>query len=111
MTVEAFEPLRPEADGFRNYRRAAFTVSDEEMLVDKAQLLTLTPSEMTVLVGGMRALGANWNGSKHGVFTTTPGRLTNDFFANLVDTRTEWKSTTAEADVFEGWDRKTGELK
>ena len=109
--VESFEPLKPEADGFRNYRRTAFTVSDEEMLVDKAQLLGLAAPEMTALVGGLRVLDANYNGSKHGVFTDRPGILTNDFFVNLTDMNTEWKPTSADADVFEGRDRKTGETK
>ena len=108
--VEAFEPLQPEADGFRNYRRAAFTVSDEEMLVDKAQLLQLSAPEMTVLVGGLRVLNANYKNSPHGVFTKTPGILTNDFFVNLVDINTVWKPA-AEPDVFEGVDRKTGAKK
>ena len=108
--VESFEPLRPEADGFRNYRRAAFTVSDEEMLVDKAQLLKLSAPEMTVLVGGMRVLDANYNKSRHGVLTNAPGTLSNDFFVNLVDINTSWKPAAAE-DVFEGYDSKTGALK
>jgi catalase-peroxidase len=109
--VESFEPLKPEADGFRNYRRAAFTVSDEEMLIDKAQLLLLSAPEMTVLVGGLRVLDANYNQSKHGVLTQTPGKLTNDFFVNLTDINTAWKPTEADADVFEGRDRKTGAVK
>ncbi|GGX46202.1 catalase/peroxidase HPI [Saccharospirillum salsuginis] len=109
--TESFEPLKPEADGFRNYRRTAFTVSDEEMLVDKAQLLGLSAPEMTVLVGGLRVLDANYQGAKHGVFTDRPGTLTNDFFVNLTDMNTEWKPTGADADVFEGRDRKTGEAK
>jgi len=109
--VEAFAVLEPEADGFRNYERAKYTVSAEEMLVDKAQLLTLTAPEMTVLVGGMRALNANYGGSQHGVFTKRPGQLTNDFFVNLLDMGTEWHPTTMDADVFEGLDRKTGEVK
>ncbi|MDO8908151.1 MAG: catalase/peroxidase HPI [Pseudohongiella sp.] len=108
--VESFDPLKPEADGFRNYRRAAFTVSDEEMLIDKAQLLQLSAPEMTVLIGGLRVLDANYLQSRHGVFTGTPGKLTNDFFVNLVDIDTAWKPA-AEADVFEGRDRKTGALK
>jgi catalase-peroxidase len=109
--AESFEPLKPEADGFRNYRRARFTVSDEEMLVDRAQLLGLSAPEMTVLVGGLRVLDANYQGSKHGVFTKTPGQLSNDFFVNLTDLDTEWKPKSDEADVFEGRDRKSGELK
>ncbi|MCE8016058.1 catalase/peroxidase HPI [Halomonas sp. MCCC 1A17488] len=109
--VDSFEWLRPEADGFRNYRRARFTVSDEEMLIDKAQLLGLSAPEMTVLVGGLRVLEANYGHSRHGVFTDRPGTLTNDFFVNLVDMGTRWQPATAEADVFEGRDRKSGELK
>lgn len=109
--AESFEPLKPEADGFRNYRRTAFTVSDEEMLLDKAQLLRLSAPEMTVLLGGLRVLDANYKQSKHGVFTKTPGKLTNDFFVNLTDPNTEWKPTQADADVFEGRDRKTGAVK
>ncbi|WP_372614683.1 peroxidase family protein, partial [Halomonas sp.] len=109
--AESFEPLEPEADGFRNYARAKFTVSDEEMLVDRAQLLGLSAPEMAVLVGGLRALDANCKGAKHGVFTKQPGKLTNDFFVNLTDMDTEWQPTSANADVFEGRDRKTGEVK
>ena len=109
--AESLEPLKPEADGFRNYRRTKFTVSDEEMLVDKAQLLGLSAPEMTVLVGGLRVLGANHGGSKHGVFTSTPGALTNDFFVNLVDMSTAWFPTSDDADVFEGRCRKTGAVK
>ncbi|MEX2320381.1 MAG: peroxidase family protein, partial [Saccharospirillum sp.] len=109
--AEAFDWLKPEADGFRNYRRAAFTVSDEEMLIDKAQLLGLSAPEMTVLVGGMRVLNANHKQAKHGVLTKTPGKLTNDFFVNLTDPNTEWKPVTSEADVFEGKDRKSGDVK
>lgn len=109
--VESFDVLKPEADGFRNYSRTKFTVSPEEMLVDKAQLLGLSAPEMTVLVGGMRVLDANYKGSKHGVFTATPGKLTNDFFVNLTDMGVAWKPTSADADLFEGRDRKTGDLK
>jgi len=108
--VEAFEYLEPAADGFRNYLKAKFSVPAEELLVDKAQLLTLTAPEMTVLVGGMRVLGANAGKSKHGVFTKRPGMLTNDFFVNLLDMGTEWKATSDE-NVFEGHDRKTGKPK
>ena len=103
--------LEPEADGFRNYQKAKYAVKAEEMLVDRAQLLTLTAPEMTVLVGGMRVLGANYGKSQHGVFTQRPGALTNDFFVNLLDMGTAWKPTTEDADVFEGRDRATGELK
>ncbi|UYG05053.1 catalase/peroxidase HPI [Halomonas sp. LR3S48] len=109
--AESFEWLRPEADGFRNYRRARFSVSDEEMLIDKAQLLGLSAPEMTVLVGGLRVLEANYGNSRHGVFTHRPGTLTNDFFVNLVDMGTEWQPASADADVFEGRDRKSGEVK
>ena len=108
--AESFEPLKPEADGFRNYRRARFTVSDEEMLVDKAQLLGLNAPEMTVLVGGLRVIGANYQGSSLGVFTDRPGTLTNDFFVQLTDMDLEWKPA-AQADVFEGRDRASGQVK
>jgi catalase-peroxidase len=108
--IESFAVLEPAADGFRNYLKAAYT-SPEEMLVDRAQLLTLTAPEMTVLVGGMRALNANFGQSQHGVFTKRPGTLTNDFFVNLVDMGTVWKAVSEAEDVFEGRDRATGELK
>ncbi|MGH9477290.1 MAG: catalase/peroxidase HPI [Terriglobales bacterium] len=106
--VEAFAVLEPFADGFRNYEKAKYAVSAEEMLVDKAQLLTLTAPEMTVLVGGLRVLGANHGQSKHGVFTAKPETLTNDFFVNVLDMGTEWKPTAKDGDVFEGSDRATG---
>ncbi len=109
--VDAFAPLEPFADGFRNYQKAKYAVSAEEMLVDRAQLLTLTAPEMTVLVGGLRVLGANHGQSAHGVFTAKPETLTNDFFVNLLDMGTEWKSTSKDADVFEGSDRATGKAK
>jgi catalase-peroxidase len=109
--VDAFAVLEPVADGFRNYQKAKYSVSAEELLVDKAQLLTLTAPEMTVLVGGMRVLDTNVGQSQHGVFTKRPGTLTNDFFVNLLDMRTEWKPTSEDADAFEGRDRTTGELK
>ncbi|MES2368675.1 MAG: catalase/peroxidase HPI [Pseudomonadota bacterium] len=109
--VEAFAVLEPIADGFRNYQKARFTVSAEELLLDKAQLLTLSAPEMTVLVGGMRALNANVGQSPHGVFTMRPGALTNDFFVNLLDMGTEWKAVSEAEDTFEGRDRKTGEMK
>ncbi len=109
--VFSFSVLEPEADGFRNYQKAKYTVSAEEMLVDRAQLLGLTPPEMTVLVGGMRVLNANFGQSPHGVFTVRPETLSNDFFVNLLDMGTAWKPTAADADVFEGSDRKTGEAK
>jgi len=108
---ESFEVLEPEADGFRNYHKKHYSKCTEEMLVDKAQLLTLTPPEMTVLVGGMRALNANWDGSKHGIFTDQPGVLSNDFFVNLLDMSTEWKPKTKNEDFFEGHDRHSGDLK
>jgi catalase-peroxidase len=109
--VQSFAVLEPKADGFRNYQKARYAVLAEEMLVDRAQLLTLTAPEMTVLVGGMRVLNANFRGSQHGVFTERPGALTNDFFANLLDMGTVWKPVSEGADVFEGRDRATGELK
>jgi catalase-peroxidase len=109
--VDSFALLEPAADGFRNYQRAKFAVSAEELLVDRAQLLTLTAPEMTVLVGGMRVLGANFGGTQHGLFTDRPGALTNDFFVNLLDMGTEWKATSEDEDLFEGHDRGTGEPK
>jgi catalase-peroxidase len=107
----SFAAMEPMADGFRNYVRGRYGVPTEAMLVDKAQLLTLTAPEMTVLVGGMRVLGANFGGAKHGVFTERPGALTNDFFVNLLDMRTAWKPASENAEVFEGRDRKTGQVK
>ena len=109
--VESFEVLEPKADGFRNYQKAKFDVKAEELLLDKAQLLTLTAPEMTVLVGGMRALNANFNKSTLGVFTDRPETLTNDFFVNLLDMATEWKASSEDDDLFEGRDRKTGKVK
>jgi catalase-peroxidase len=109
--VESFSVMEPLVDGFRNYQKKAFTVSAEEMLVDRAQLLTLTAPEMTVLVGGLRVLGANTAGSQHGVFTKRVGTLTNDFFLNIVDMDTSWKPVSAANDAFEGRDRSTGEVK
>lgn len=109
--VESFAVIEPEADGFRNYMKTQFTVSAEEMLIDKAQLLTLTAPELTVLVGGLRVLNANFDGSKHGVFTNRPGALTNDFFLNLLDIGTSWKASSDSQEIFEGRDRKTGALK
>ena len=109
--VEAFAALEPEADGFRNYLKTKYSVSAEEMLVDRAQLLMLTPSEMTVLLGGMRALNINSDQSKNGIFTSRPGMLSNDFFVNLLDMGTQWKPSAADKDVFEGSDRVTGESK
>jgi catalase-peroxidase len=109
--IESFSVLEPVSDGFRNYQKASFTVSSEELLIDKAQLLTLTAPEMTVLVGGLRALNANHGQSQHGVFTTRPETLTNDFFVNLLDMGTVWKAASPDRDVFEGRYRATGELK
>jgi catalase-peroxidase len=109
--LDAFAVLEPVADGFRNYQKAKYSVSAEELLVDKAQLLTLTAPEMTVLLGGMRVLNAHVGQSQHGVFTERPGTLTNDFFVHLLDMSTEWKATSEAADTFEGRDRATGELK
>jgi catalase-peroxidase len=109
--VEAMGALQPFADGFRNYLNGKYSVTAEALLVDRAQLLTLTAPEMTVLVGGMRMLGTNVNGDKHGVFTSKPETLTNDFFVNLLDMGTEWKPASQDADVFEGHDRKTGKVK
>jgi catalase-peroxidase len=109
--VESFGVLEPKADGFRNYQKSKYAVRAEEMLVDRAQLLTLTAPEMTVLVGGMRVLNANFGQSRHGVFTKRPETLTNDFFVNLLDMGTTWKATPADEEVFEGRDRVSGELK
>ncbi|WP_339706325.1 catalase/peroxidase HPI [uncultured Kriegella sp.] len=109
--AEAFEALEPVADGFRNYVKDKYSVSSEELLVDKAQLLTLTVPEMTVLIGGMRVLNTNFDGSKHGVFTERPETLTNDFFTNLLDMGTTWKAVGDSDDIFEGRDRKTDEFK
>ena len=109
--AESFAVLEPVADGFRNYLKQLFRVTAEELLVDRAQLLTLSAPEMTVLVGGLRVLGANAGGSPHGVFTDQPGVLTNDFFANLLDMGVVWKPTSAAEDLFEGRDRVTGELR
>jgi catalase-peroxidase len=106
--VESFSVLEPAADGFRNYLKTRYAVSAEELLVDRAQLLTLTPPEMTVLVGGMRVLNTNFDKSQHGVFTDQPEALTNDFFVNLLDMGTTWKATSEAEDVFEGSDRETG---
>jgi catalase-peroxidase len=111
--VESFAVLEPIADGFRNYLKGRYTIPSETLLIDKAQLLTLTAPEMTVLVGGMRVLRTNVGGTQHGVFTKRPESLTNDFFVNLLDMRTEWKavSSNGSAELFEGRDRKTGELR
>ncbi|MFK7946641.1 MAG: catalase/peroxidase HPI [Saprospiraceae bacterium] len=109
--VDSFAFLEPQADGFRNYIKGNYTVSAEEMLIDKAQLMTLTAPEMTALVGGMRVLNANYNGSKNGVFTDKPETLTNDYFVNLLDLGTTWKAVSKNDDLFEGRDRKTGDVK
>ncbi|MEJ5358367.1 MAG: catalase/peroxidase HPI [Desulfobacterales bacterium] len=107
----SFAVLEPEADGFRNYLKQVYAVSAEELLVDRAQLLTLSAPEMTVLVGGLRVLGANWKGAPHGVFTKRPGVLSNDFFVNLIDMGTVWNPATEERQTFEGRDRRTGSLR
>ncbi|MDT3382581.1 peroxidase family protein, partial [Labrys neptuniae] len=109
--VESFAVLEPVADGFRNYLKTTYSVPAEGLLVDRAQLLGLTAPELTVLVGGLRVLGANAGGSQHGVLTDRPGVLTTDFFVNLLDMGTAWKATSAAEDVFEGRDRATGEVK
>lgn len=109
--VASFEPLEPVVDGFRNYRQHDFRVSTEELLIDKAQKLTLTPPELTVLVGGLRVLGTNADGSKHGVLTDSVGVLSNDFFTHLLDMSTEWTSTDASAELFTGHDRASGAQK
>ncbi|WP_303760239.1 catalase/peroxidase HPI [Alcanivorax jadensis] len=109
--VASFEPLEPAADGFRNYQKGKFSIGAEHLLVDRAQLLTLTAPEMTALVGGLRVLGANHDGSQHGVFTDKPGTLSNDFFVNLLDMGTEWKATSSDEEAFEGRDRDSGQVK
>jgi catalase-peroxidase len=109
--VQSFAPLEPVADGFRNYQKTRFSVPAEVLLLDRAQLLTLSAPEMTVLVGGLRVLGANADGSSRGVFTKKPETLTNDFFKNLLDMNTEWKDKTGDKEEFEGRDRQTGELR
>jgi catalase-peroxidase len=109
--VASFAVLEPVADGFRNYLKTKFSVSAEELLVDRAQLLTLTAPEMTVLIGGLRVLNTNFGQTQHGVFTKRPGTLTNDFFVNLLDMGTEWKAVSDAKDIFEGRDSKTGEVK
>ena len=109
--IESFAVLEPKADGFRNYKNPKYSALAEEMLIDKAQLLTLTAPEMTVLIGGMRVLNANYNQSRYGVFTDRPETLTNDFFVNLLDTRTRWNSVSDTKEIFEGRDRSTGEVR
>ena len=109
--IHAFSVMEPLADGFRNYEKAGIPALAEVALIDKAQLLTLTAPELTVLVGGLRAININADGSKHGVLTDKPGALTNDFFVNLLDMNTQWKATSDAQKVFEGRDRKTGAVK
>lgn len=109
--IVSFNFLKPQADGFRNYQRTKFSVKAEELLIDKAQLLNLTAPEMTVLIGGLRVLEANYKGSNLGVLTNTPGKLTNDFFVNLMDMGTQWKQSKDDKNIYEGLDRKTGKLK
>ena len=109
--VASFEPMEPVADGFRNYEKGKFSISAEHLLIDRAQLLTLTPPEMTVLVGGLRVLGANSDGGSQGVLTDKPGTLSNDFFVNLLDMNTEWKAVDKDQEAFEGRDRDSGEVK
>ncbi len=109
--IESFSYLEPMADGFRNYKKSKTFLSTEELLIDKSQLLTLTAPELTVLVGGMRALNANFDGSKHGVFTAQPGTLSNDFYVNLLDMNTQWKAADDTKELYEGIDRKTGAVK
>ena len=109
--ADSFSVLEPKADGFRNYQKTKYAVCAEELLIDKAQHLTLSAPEMTVLVGGLRVLNANFGQSQHGVFTQKPETLTNDFFVNLLDMRTIWKPVKDNEDIFEGCDRKTGKVK
>jgi len=109
--VASFEPMEPVADGFRNYQKGKFSIGAEHLLIDRAQLLTLTPPEMTVLVGGLRVLGANSDGGSQGVLTDKPGTLSNDFFVNLLDMNTEWKAVDKDQEAFEGRDRDSGEVK
>ncbi|MBS1935714.1 MAG: catalase-peroxidase, partial [Bacteroidetes bacterium] len=109
--VESIGHLEPAADGFRNYRKTKAYILTEELLIDKAQLLNLTAPELTVLIGGMRALNTNYDGSAHGILTKRPGQLTNDFFANLLDMGTEWKASSEDRELFEGRDRKTNAVK
>ena len=109
--IESFSVLEPKADGFRNYMKSNYSVLPEALLVDRSNLLTLTAPEMTVLIGGMRVLNANYKKSQYGVFTNRPGALTNDFFVNLLDINTVWKPTSNDEDIFEGYDRETGQLK
>ncbi len=109
--LDSFKVLEPFADGFRNYLKAKATIATEELLIDKAQLLTLTAPELTVLIGGMRVLNTNFDGSKHGVFTNSTETLNNNFFTNLLDISTVWRAMDSSEEVFEGRDRATGELR
>ena len=109
--IHSFGLLEPRADGFRNYSKGNYSISDEEMLIDRANLMKLNAPEMTVLIGGMRVLSANFDGSKHGVFTKKPGHLTNDFFVNLLDMETTWKEVNEDEILFEGKNRKTNKMK
>jgi catalase-peroxidase len=109
--VEGMAVLEPIADGFRNYQKTQYTFTTEELLVDKAQLLNLTAPEMTVLLGGMRSMDLNYDGSDHGIFTDKPGALTNDFFAHLLSMETKWEAKGEDKMLFEGRDRQSGELK
>ena len=109
--IHSFDLLEPQADGFRNYVKGDYSLSAEEMLVDRANLMKLTAPEMTVLIGGMRVLNTNFDNSNHGIFTKKPGKLTNDFFVNLLDMNTTWKEISKKEDLFEGRDRKTGKVK
>ena len=106
--IESVNYLEPIADGFRNYKKRQYTVSTEELLIDKAQLLALTPPELVVLLAGMRVLETNYDGSKHGVFTDRPGQLTNDFLVNLLDMNTSWEAISPDKELYQGKDRKTG---
>ena len=109
--IHSFGLLEPQADGFRNYEKGEYSLSAEEMLIDRANLMKLTAPEMTVLMGGMKVLNTNFDNSNNGVFTKTPGKLTNDFFVNLLDMNTTWKETSDKENLFEGRDRKTGKVK
>jgi catalase-peroxidase len=109
--IHSFGLLEPQADGFRNYVKGNYSLSSEEMLIDRANLMKLTAPEMTVLVGGMRTMNTNFDNANNGIFTKTPGKLTNDFFVNLLDMNTTWKETSDKEDLFEGKDRKTGKVK
>ena len=109
--IHSFSLLEPRADGFINYSKGKYSLSVEEMLIDKANLMNLTASEMTVLIGGMRVLDTNFDGSKHGVFTKKPGVLSNDFFVNLIDMNTTWSEVDKDEELFEGKDRKTKKVK